>query len=740
MFWLYACATPPPIIAPSPEPGPGPSATWPDGLREQLVASWRSAGHPPRTRHLLPDGAPRYVNRLVAETSPYLRQHAHNPVDWRPWGPEALAEARARDLPIFLSVGYATCHWCHVMEDESFEDVEIAGVLNAHFIPVKVDREERPDVDALYMAAVQLATGRGGWPMTVITTPGAEPFFAATYIPARDGDRGMRTGLLTLLRRLSTTWASDTSAAQSHARRLADAMSRVLAAPPIGAALPEPGLLTQVGESWLARRDPEHGGLKGEPKFPSHLPIRVLLRAWHSSGDERMRELATETLQAMAHSGMRDQLGGGFHRYSTDSAWRVPHFEIMLYDQALLAGDYLDGWRATGEPAFAAVVREVLTAALRDLRLPTGAFGSALDADSLGPHGEREEGLSYTWTLEELVEVLGDGDGARAAALWGVTPEGNLDGRSVLHRPASDGTPSEQERLRTLLLEARSRRPQPLFDDKAIAGWNGLMARALAEASVVLAEPAWATAAAETLDAVLTHQRRDGRLSRTWHGEARHSATSDDVAYLAAASVSTFEATGDPRWIDVARSLCAELEAHYPSPEGLWHQTADDAPELLVRATPTRDGAVPAAVSIHVDTLLRLASLTGDDAYRARADRALAALEGVLRERPDSAPHALRAVARRHGRGLQVVLVVPDGADPGPLLDVWRSRYVPDGVLVRTRPNDATLAERVPLVMGKDAHGGRATGYVCERGSCRRPTSDPQAFAAELDALIGADQ
>ncbi|MFT5457464.1 MAG: hypothetical protein ACI9K2_003958 [Myxococcota bacterium] len=744
MLWmLLSCLSPPAAVAPAPTPprapAPGPSApTWPAPLQARLAAAWRDRDPtPPRTRHLHDDGTPRFINRLFMESSPYLRQHAHNPVDWRPWGPDALAEAAALGRPILLSVGYATCHWCHVMEEESFEDPEIAAFLNAHFVPIKVDREERPDVDALYMTAVQLLSGRGGWPMTVVLTPAGEPFFAATYLPARDGDRGMGTGFLTILKRLSAAWTDEGERVASQAARLTAAVQQVLAAPTPGTELPSTATLAAAADAWASSYDADNGGRVGAPKFPSHLPIRPLLRAWRLTGDDALRTMAAHTLRAMAASGMRDQLGGGFHRYSTDAAWRVPHFEIMLYDQALLVEAYLDGWRATGDPALATVAREVLDATVRDLRQPSGAFGSALDADSVGPDGEREEGLSYTWTPEEVAEVLSSANADAACKAWGVTSAGNLDGRSVLYRPEGLGA-DDLDPLRSRLLAARSQRPPPLTDDKVLAGWNGLIIGAFADASLALDEPRYAAIAVEALTAVLGTLRKDGRLKRSWRGDVRHAAASEDLAFLAAAAVSTFEATGDPRWIDEALSLHAELDDHYATPDGIWYQTPDDGEALLARAAPVRDGAVPAASSVHTDTLLRLAALTGADAFRARADRALTALAPTLAERPDTAPELLRAVARRHSPGVEMVLVVPDGTDAAPLRDVWRRRYLPDGVFVQTQPGDAGSMGRVRLAEDKVAHDGQPTGYVCERGSCRQPTTDPGVLAAQLDALIRA--
>src|SRR6185312_14951466 len=466
-------------------------------LRAALAA--KGPAYRPRTHHLNPDGSPRYTNRLILEASPYLLQHAHNPVNWYPWGDEAFARAKREGKPIFLSVGYSTCHWCHVMEAESFEDQEIARYLNEHYVAIKVDREERPDIDAVYMSAVQSLTGSGGWPMSVWLTAERTPFFGGTYFPPRDGARGARRGLLSLLAELATAYRADPGRIVSEAGKLASAVRQDLGGPsssplastgvdsvPDGAVIP--ALVRQLGRGF----DEVNGGLRGAPKFPSSLPVRLLLRDYRRTGDAEALRMATVTLEKMAAGGINDQIGGGFHRYSTDERWLVPHFEKMLYDNALLAVAYLEAYQVTGRADFARVARETLDYVLREMTAPSGAFYSATDADSDGA-----EGKFFVWSEPEIRAVLGGGSTAeRFIRYYGVTPGGNFDGRNILFAQK----PNETERAalseaRSKLYAARARRVPPARDDKVLAAWNGLMISALSQGGRLLDEPRYTDAA-----------------------------------------------------------------------------------------------------------------------------------------------------------------------------------------------------------------------------------------------------
>ena len=466
-----------------------------EDLTGRIEAMWRKRGdaYHPRTHHMDANGTPRYTNRLFLESSPYLLQHAHNPVQWFPWGDEAFAMARRLKRPVLLSVGYSTCHWCHVMEAESFEDEEIAAVINASYVPVKVDREERPDLDSVYMSAVQAVAGRGGWPMTVWLTPDGLPFYGGTYFPARDGDRGQPVGFLTLLRKVAESYVARHPVVERAANELAGAVRQMLT-PPAGDHLPPASLLQRAVDTAKTRFDKVNGGTIGAPKFPSGLPIRLLLDHHRRTGDPAALGMATLTLSRMADGGMNDQVGGGFHRYSTDVAWRVPHFEKMLYDNALLVPMYIEGWQATGAPRFRDVIRTTLAYVAREMTAPDGSFYTATDADSLTPDGRRDEGYFFTWTPGEIEAALPPEAAQLAKAVYGVTREGNFEGRNVLFRPtslqavAADLKIAEAdlaERMAAInraLYAERAQRPAPLLDNKILTAWNGLMISTFARA------------------------------------------------------------------------------------------------------------------------------------------------------------------------------------------------------------------------------------------------------------------
>jgi len=687
-------------------------------------AARRSGG--PRTRHLREDGGPRFVNRLSLESSPYLLQHAHNPVDWRPWGEEAFAEARARDVPVFLSVGYSTCHWCHVMEEESFEDLEIAETLNRLFVPVKVDREERPDVDTIYMQAVQLLTQHGGWPMSVFLTPDRKPFYGGTYFPPRDGVRGARIGFLTLLKELHRTYAQERGRAAEAAEQLSRAVKDSLSADrPAGA----PGLHVLHGAmSYYAEVfDPVEGGVRRAPKFPSSLHTRFLLRYARRTGDEQASHMATFTLRKMALGGIYDQVGGGFHRYSTDARWLVPHFEKMLYDNALLVPAYVEAWQSAGDDFFREIATDVLEYLAREMTDPGGAFWSATDADSEG-----EEGTFFVWTPRELADALGAEDGARAAELFGVTESGNFEGKNVLSLSRVPN-PAERAFLRALrprLREVRARRPPPLTDRKVLTGWNGLAISAFARAGLALARPDFVERAARAADYLLRVHRQSGRLMRSsMDGVARHAGLLEDHAFLAAGLVDLYEATGEVRWLDEARALHGELEARFADREnGGYFRTPEDGEQLLAREKPAYDGAEPTGNSAAALTLLRLEALTGEARWREAAERLLRTFGALLAGAPAALGEMLLAVDFALGETQEIVLVRPRGGADAPLLDALRPRFLPHAVLVRAEEGAAEPA----LARDRPALRGKPTAYVCVRGACQLPVTGP----AELEKLL----
>ena len=724
---------------------------FPAELVARLRARWaaRDPGYKPRTRHLRPDGSPTYTNRLFLETSPYLLQHAHNPVDWHPWADEAFETARRLGRPVLLSVGYSTCHWCHVMEEESFDDEEIARYINENYVIVKVDREERPDVDAIYMSAVQMLTGSGGWPMTVWLTPDRKPFFGGTYFPPRDGDRGARVGFLTLLRKLKEAYRSQADKVTETSSRLAEAIRLNLASDPGGKGLPTASVLEAAASYYRSRYDSTNGGLSGSPKFPSGLPVRFLLRYHRRTHDAGALRMATQTLERMAAGGMYDQVGGGFHRYSTDATWLVPHFEKMLYDNALLVSAYLEGYQATEREDFGRVAREILRYVERGMTSPEGAFYSATDADSPAPGGRREEGWFFTWTLEEIEAALGRERARIVAAYYGVTPGGNFGGRNILHvaRPIQEvarelGLPPEKvadavEESTDRLYAVRAERPHPLRDEKILAAWNGLMIGTHAQAALVLGDERYARSAARAAGFVLARMRKDGRLLRSYKdGEARHNAYLDDYAFVIAGLLDLYEATGEPRWLREALALDGVLERFYEDKEnGGFFMTSSDHETLLAREMPAYDGAEPSGNSVEALNLLRLHELTTEDRFRRRAERLLSTFEPRLAQAPAALSEMLLAVDFERDSPKEVVIVAPTSRkEAEPLLDRLRSTFLPNRVLaVAVEGADLQAqASLVPLLQGKAARKGQATAYVCEKGVCKLPTSDPEVFAQQI--------
>ena len=722
----------------------------PAGLREALgdALARLGAGYVPRTHNLREDGGPRWVNRLVREASPYLLQHAHNPVDWHPWGDEAFALARSLDRPVLLSIGYSTCHWCHVMEVESFEDPEIADYVNRHFVAIKVDREQRPDVDAVYMAAVQMMTGQGGWPMTTVLDHERRPFFGGTYFPARDGDRGAMHGFLTLLGALHHAWATDRPRLLEHGQRIAaEIRGRTARARP--GALPAPRealgrLTTELGGIW----DPTHGGFGGAPKFPQPSLIDGLLAAWGRAGDERALEMAVHTLRSMADGGVRDHVGGGFHRYSVDSRWLVPHFEKMLYDNAQLASTYLTGWQASGDRALADVAADTLDYLVREMLDPAGGVWSATDADSLTPEGHLEEGWFFTWTPDELRDALGS-DAALVEQWSAVTEHGNFEGRTILHaaRPiplaarlagvSPDEAPARHRRALERLRAVRASRPAPLLDDKVLAAWNGLAIAALARGALLLGEERWLAAARRA--AAFAEESlfgSDGALRRCARGgAASHTGLLDDHAFLGVGCAALFEATGEARWLRLALRLAAALEARFRHPEGGYAMTPDDGEPLLAREVPTWDGAEPSGNSMAALLHARLFALTGDGAHRERAERTLAAFGGLLNQHPSGVARMVVALDLTLCPPVQVAIVRPRGGDDRPLLDAFAGAWLPEAVLVRLEEGSADPAELAPWLAGKGTREGHPTAWVCEEGACQAPTADPATLEAQLRAL-----
>ncbi len=707
-------------------------------LREALADKGKS--YVPRTHHKSPDGVPKYINRLIFETSPYLLQHAHNPVNWYAWGPEAFAYAMAHDLPILLSVGYSTCHWCHVMERESFEDEEIAGYINANFVAIKVDREERPDVDSVYMTAVQLMTGRGGWPMTVVMSPDKIPFFGGTYFPARDGDRGTRIGFFTLLNRLKTAYTNDREKLKSTGKRLAEAIqkSNAQAAPE---ELPGHEALHLAAEALTSRFDPQHGGFGRAPKFPRPTTYGLLLRYYRRTGDGNALQMVTRSVEKMMFGGIYDHVGGGFHRYSTDARWLVPHFEKMLYDNAQLVGLLIETYQVTADQRFASVARETLDYVLKEMTSPEGGFYSATDADSEG-----EEGKFFVWSQKEIDALLGE-DAKAIASFYNVTEGGNFEGHNILNRTqplpvvAKSFSMSEEafskklQQAKQKLYDARKKRIPPLLDDKILTEWNGQMISAFARAAFALDEPRYQKAAERAADFVWEKLQKDGRLLRAYRNkQAKHNAVLEDYAFQIAGLLDLFEVTGAPKWLERALVLQRTLEKHFwDAKNGAFFGTADDGEPLLVREKPSYDGAQPSGNSAAALNLLRLSELTTQTKYRELAEKTLIAFGENLNRGAMSNPMMGMALEFYHDRPKEVVLVTSPGDKGEALRAVLRRSFLPNRALVQVSQQDVeSLQKLVPLVEQKRAMNFKATAYVCLGQVCKKPTSDPKELQKQL--------
>jgi hypothetical protein len=714
-------------------------------------------------------------NRLARERSPYLLQHANNPVDWYAWGPEAFARARQDDKPIFLSVGYSTCHWCHVMEHESFEDADVAAVLNRDFVAIKVDREERPDVDRVYMLFVQATAGAGGWPMSVWLTPDLKPFFGGTYFPPTS--RWGRPGFVEVLTQLAKAWRDERAqlidSAEAVMERLRQTTGAGEAAPDRAPVAGREAIETGVA-AFAQAFDQRHGGFGGAPKFPRPAELLFLLHAHAFSGDHQARTMALETLRAMALGGMRDQIGGGFHRYSVDAEWRVPHFEKMLYDQAQLVLACLDAAQASGDEFYATVAEDTLDYVRRDLTSLEGAFFSAEDADSLVPTsgsgdqppegaGEKREGAFYAWTSGELAQLLG-ADAEIVGRRFGVEPGGNaladpqgeFTGQNILYVAQSiedvaarsgqtvDDVMAVLARARQILFDARARRPRPHLDDKILTAWNGLMIAAFARAARVLVDSprreVWRQAAVEAAGWIRRHLWRpdERRLLRRFRdGEAAIEGFCEDYAYLGWGLIELFQATGEVDWLEWALDLTAVQTSLFSDErDGGWFSTTGDDPAVLLRLKEDYDGAEPAAASVTVRNLLMLGHLVADAALIDRARRTLERFGPQIGRAVRVMPLMVANVVLWHGGGTQIVIVGPLGESTDALDRVVARHYLPWAVTIPRRDETAAarLATRLPWMAAMTPRGA-ATAYVCSDFTCQAPETDPGAFERQLDAI-----
>lgn len=696
-----------------------------------------------RTRHLLSDGSPRFTNRLSEESSPYLQQHAHNPVEWYPWGDEAFRIAKEQGKPVLLSVGYSTCHWCHVMERESFENLEVAAYLNENYIAIKVDREERPDLDRVYMAAVEAFSGSGGWPMTVWLTPERKPFYASTYLPPFDGDRGVQTGFMSRLKSMRNAWDSNKGRVVDISDQLSAAVRSRLV-PAAGTDLPDEDIFSRAFESYVSVFDAENGGLQSVPKFASHLPIRFLLRHHQRTGEQEPLAMAELTLKSMARGGVFDQVGGGFHRYSTDASWSTPHFEKMLYDNALLAISYLEAYQLTEDESFARIVRDTLKYASRDMRSPGGAFYAASDADSVSESGENIEGVFYTWTTDELAAALDASDLSLASAYFGATDKATFHGRNILSIATTseidDIKNEDLERIRGQLYASRQLRPAPFVDKKILTAWNGLMISAFARASLTLGDSSYLTTAIRAADFILTNSRKDGQLLRAClDGNASGRAFADDYAYMIQALLDVYQASGEIEWFQSALDLQSAMSEQFGDDEqgGFFFSPAGNE-IALAREKPVYDGTLPSANSVAVLNLLRFHELTSNDKYRAEAQAAIRYLADAVERSPAAAPDLMQAIDFFLDDAKTIVIVTAgDRSEAEPFLRKLGATFMPNHVLTVVQQGESLNrhAKYLPIIEGKRAIRGNTTAYVCIHGICDLPTSDVDVFAKQIGVL-----
>ncbi|HSR47647.1 MAG TPA: thioredoxin domain-containing protein [Anaerolineales bacterium] len=679
------------------------------------------------------------MNRLAREASPYLLQHADNPVDWMPWGEEAFRRARLEDKPIFLSVGYAACHWCHVMAHESFEDDTTAEILNRDFVSVKVDREERPDVDSVYMDAVVSLTGQGGWPLTAFLTPEGEPFFGGTYFPPerRHGMPSFRE----VLEEISSAWRQDRSRLRESARRLTDHVASLSSSPPSPGQV-DPGLETQAMEALLHPYDWEHGGWGGAPKFPQASVIGLLLRRHQRVGDGMALEMAVHALKAMAAGGIFDHVGGGFHRYAVDHQWTVPHFEKMLYDNALLARAYLEAWQVHGDPVLRHTAEATLEFLRRELQTPGGGFSASLDADSEG-----EEGRFYVWSIDEIraaIEESPDFDLVQAA--FDLRPGGNFEGRTILRRTQTDAQvaavlskPETQvraglNRVTHHLLEVRAARVPPSLDDKIITSWNGLALSAWAEAARVLRRPEDLATAQRLADFLLTTVGPPRDLRRSWRsGSAGHPAFLEDFAALGAGLLDLYQVDFDRRWLAACFELTEQILQRFADPGGGFFDTADDHAALVARPKTLQDTPIPSGNALTARLLLRLEALTGEPRLRQAALAPLTAMQSTASRHPTAFAVWLETLAFADGPVPQLALVgQPGTAAFGALASEAHRRFLPRLCIAGGTPiQENDLA----LLAGKTALEGRATAYLCHDFTCRHPTTSPTELADQLSQV-----
>jgi uncharacterized protein YyaL (SSP411 family) len=676
----------------------------------------------------------KYTNALAKETSPYLLQHAHNPVDWYPWGEEALSRAKVQDKPILLSIGYSACHWCHVMERESFENEEVARLMNENFVNIKVDREERPDLDAIYMAVVQMVTGSGGWPMTVFLTPDQEPFFCGTYFPLEAA--GGKPGFRQVIEEVAEAYREKKQDIRLNGELIRKEL-RNLNVLPDPADIPDADILNEAVSGMISGYDARHGGFGQAPKFPPSMALSFLMRSFQRTGDNHLLGIVRNTLVHMACGGIYDQLGGGFHRYAVDAEWLVPHFEKMLYDNALLSRVYVDAYLLTGEGFWRRIAEETLDYVLREMTSPEGGFYSSQDADSEG-----REGAFYLWSYDEVRSLLDDGEKDAFCRYYGITRGGGFEGINILNIPRSGDNVAKlcgisEQRLLEILREgkrklfvARERRIRPGRDDKILTAWNGLMLRSFAEAANALGREDYCEAAVRNAGFLLSELRSNGRLLRSYKdGRARFGAFLEDYACLLDGLLSLYEAVFDPVWISEAENLATEMVRRFwdSSGDGFFF-TAADHETLIHRPKEFYDHAVPSGNSVAAGALLKLAKLTGDESWSRYAASIFKRLVDPMRRQPGAFAHLLCALDFYRGQTKEIAVVgEPGKPDARALLDAVFTRYMPNKVVA------CGTGSELFLLKGKTPVDGRAAAYVCEGHTCKPPVTTPE----ELESVLG---
>ncbi|MEP7337511.1 MAG: thioredoxin domain-containing protein [Acidobacteriota bacterium] len=681
----------------------------------------------------------KFTNQLIHETSPYLLQHAHNPVDWYAWNDETLERAKREDKPILLSIGYSACHWCHVMEHESFEHEAIAKLMNDNFINVKVDREERPDLDAIYMNAVMMMNGHGGWPMTVFLTPEAVPFYGGTYYPPVD--RGGMPGFPRILISIAEAYRTNRDDIAQSAESILSELKRIDAVKPQEGELGHQ-VLDQAASNLLRLLDPVYGGFGRAPKFPPSMTLTFLLRQHHRTGQQNLLDAVELTLAKMANGGMYDQLGGGFHRYSVDEKWLAPHFEKMLYDNALLSRVYLDAFLVTGNEFYKRIATETLDYVRREMTDVSGGFYSSQDADSEG-----EEGKFFIWSPREVASLLGAEDAKLFCRYFDVSESGNFEGHNILHVDEDASVIAKlmnvrPERLdeviargKRILFEAREQRIKPFRDEKMLTAWNGLMLRSFAEAARVLDRSDYLEVAVKNADFLLTELKRDGKLLRTHKdGQSKLNAYLEDYAYLADGLLALYEATFDVRWFEEAQALARTMiEQFWDEQNGGFFFTGEDHETLITRNKDFYDNAIPSGNSVAAHVLLRLSLLTGEQEYRQKAELVLKLLAQAMLRSPSAFGHLLCALDCYLGSPYEVAIIgLPEAEDTRALIGAVFHRYLPNKVVAFAASGDELSAQVIKLLEGRSAIEGKATAYVCRNFTCEAPVTDAARLGEQL--------